>query len=149
MATAKEQRIDPALLRVMFSYDAETGTLTWLVRLSSHYARRGHERPMSRAHVGRVAGSLLPNGYMNISVKGERLMVHRVVWAWCYGAWPAGQVDHINHVRSDNRIVNLRDVSASENQRNASKRSGNLSGVVGVSFDNQKKDMGSAGYGRK
>ena len=34
----------------------------------------------------------------------------RVVYAWCTGASPENQIDHINRDWSDNRIQNLRDV---------------------------------------
>jgi len=52
---------------------------------------------------------------------------HRVIWLIVYGKWPDGLVDHINRNAVDNRLFNLRDVSASENQHNR--------GAKGFSFD--------------
>jgi hypothetical protein len=49
------------------------------------------------------------------------------------GAWPAGQVDHLNGARTDNRWTNLREATAavnSQNQRVAYPR--NKSGFLGV-----------------
>lgn len=48
------------------------------------------------------------------------------------GSWPDGEIDHINHVRSDNHVMNLRDASRGENSRNLSaqiRRTGASTGV--------------------
>jgi len=42
----------------------------------------------------------------------------RAVFAWCTGAWPTNQVDHINRNPQDNHIWNLRDVTNRENAHN-------------------------------
>ena len=53
----------------------------------------------------------------------------------CYGFYGEGlEVDHINHVRNDNRLVNLRFVTHGGNMRNKSVSSKNTSGVTGVCF---------------
>jgi hypothetical protein len=62
------------------------------------------------------------------------LAAHRVVWAIVHGEWPAGQIDHIDGDRSNNRIGNLRVVSTVENARNAGVYSTNRSGVSGVTW---------------
>ena len=71
-------------------------------------------------------------GYFTGRVLKDTYKAHRVIWAMHYGEWPRGQIDHINHDRSDNRIENLRDVTMSVNQRNAGLRVDNKSGYVGV-----------------
>ena len=51
------------------------------------------------------------------------------------GPIPDGMyIDHINHKRDDNRLVNLRLVTRIENQRNMSISKRNSSGFVGVSW---------------
>jgi hypothetical protein len=46
---------------------------------------------------------------------------HRLAWLWWFGEWPEGGLDHINRIRNDNRIDNLREATRSENQRNRRK----------------------------
>ena len=45
------------------------------------------------------------------------------------------EVDHINHVRNDNRLINLRFVTKSGNQRNRFRSSNNTTGVMGVTYN--------------
>lgn len=71
------------------------------------------------------------NGYTRVKVNGRVLKAHRIIYAIVYGEMPM-EVDHINGVRIDNRIENLRDVPKSENQHNSKKRKDNSSGFPGV-----------------
>ena len=43
---------------------------------------------------------------------------HRLAWFYVHGEWPDGEIDHINWVKNDNRICNLRVVTHSENMQN-------------------------------
>jgi hypothetical protein len=78
-----------------------------------------------------------PDWYCEGSIFGIRVRAHRVAWAVYHGQWPDGQIDHIDGNRLNNRIENLRDVSASQNRKNTKKRKDNTSGIVGVCFDKQ------------
>ena len=77
------------------------------------------------------------NGYLTGTFCGLNFRAHRVVWAVVYGVWPS-LIDHINGDPLDNRVNNLRDVSQSENMRNASLSVRNTTGQVGVCFDNAR-----------
>lgn len=105
---------------VLFEYNPLTGVLT----------RKAQQRnkPITSDEVSRT------NGYIRIRVDGVRYAAHRVAWLLHTGQWPNGEIDHINGDRSDNRIANLRDVSARTNRENQhGPRSDNLSsGVMGV-----------------
>ena len=68
-------------------------------------------------------------------IDGSTYLAHRLAWFYHYAKWPEGLVDHKDRDKSNNRIVNLREVSASLNRLNANPGLTNTSGYVGVSFD--------------
>jgi hypothetical protein len=104
----------------------ESGVLLWKERPASHFTMTaaGAARWATR-FAGTPAGQLNQNGYVLITLTYQRcihkLGAHRIVWALAHGEWPKQHIDHINRVRSDNRLVNLRDVSHTENMRNATR----------------------------
>lgn len=116
----------PQQLRAMINYDPETGAATW---------RKRHDvdNRWNARLVGKPAlNKLHPDGYRVGRVMGRDLLLHRVVWAIYHGAWPTGQIDHVNGDKSDNRIKNLRDVCGAENMRNQKRPRNNSSGHIGV-----------------
>lgn len=115
----------------LFRYDYETGVLYWRWRVNNSVPKT--------LEVGRQRKSN-SDGYLTVSVHGRDYPVHRIVMLMCYGFYGEGlDVDHINHVRNDNRLVNLRFVTHGENMRNKSVSSKNTSGVTGVDFLKAKK----------
>lgn len=113
----------------LFRYDYETGVLYWRWRVNS--------RVPKTLEAGRKSSS---SGYLDVQVHGRRYPVHRIVMLMCYGFYGEGlDVDHINHVRDDNRLFNLRFVTRSENNKNQSLSSKNTSGVTGVHFSKARK----------
>lgn len=59
------------------------------------------------------------NGYEYVTIDGGAKLVHRVMWEVFNGEIPEGmEIDHINTIRTDNRLENLRCVTPSENKRN-------------------------------
>lgn len=115
-----KQTLSAERARELFSYDPETGLLTWKV-------------DKYRARKGGVAGYQDPSGYTKIVVDQQRYWAHRVVWLIHTGEWPTGEIDHINGSPSDNRICNLRDIAHQtniENQRKAHARS--TTGFLGI-----------------
>ena len=113
----------------LFRYDYETGVLYWRWRVNNRVPKTLEAGAQNKS-----------NGYLYVKVHGRRYLVHRVVMLMCYGFCGEGlDVDHINHVRNDNRLVNLRFVTRRENQRNQSLSSKNTSGVTGVCFLKARK----------
>ena len=109
----------------LFTYDREAGILYWRNK-NGNNTRRNY-----------VAGSLKgdKNGYQRVGIKGKIYKEHRIIMMLCFGHIPENaEIDHINHVRNDNRLCNLRFVTMSENMRNKSVSSKSTTGVTGVYF---------------
>lgn len=72
--------------------------------------------------------------YRTITVQGNTYMLHVVAWAMAHGRWPEHFIDHINGDKTDNRLCNLREASASENSQNqrSAQSSNQSSGLLGV-----------------
>ena len=72
-------------------------------------------------------------------VFGAHVYAHQVAFAIMTGQWPEAQIDHVNGRRSDNRWRNLRPTDPAENARNTAISRSNSSGVVGVSWNREKR----------
>ena len=106
------------VLRALFRYDADTGVL---IRISTGVAAGVSWR---KANYHRY-------GWVDLQ-KRKRAQLHRVVFAVVHGRWPTEQIDHIDGDPTNNRVENLREVSAVENQRNMKRYVNNTSGYTGV-----------------
>lgn len=116
--------ITPKQLTALFWYDAIDGVLIRRVSVGNG----------GRFQEGEIVGSKNKQGYLVVSAHGVRLLAHRVAFAISYGEWPIGLIDHIDGNRLNNRLLNLRDVTPSENNQNQRRAHGNsASGLLGVS----------------
>jgi hypothetical protein len=103
------------------AYDDSTGILTW-----SKPPRRG-------VSSGLVAGHAHSQGYLTVGFEGRVYFAHRLAWRLAHGAWPEMHIDHINGIKTDNRLCNLRDVSRRANLQNRrGPTRSNTSGWLGV-----------------
>jgi hypothetical protein len=104
-------------LRALFVYDGIYGGLVWR-----------HSKRKQRS--GKTVGTHR-RGYINLHLNGRYLYIHRIIWVMHFGPIPKHKViDHINGIKDDNRIENLRLVSVIENNRNMSwHRAGKARGV--------------------
>lgn len=93
-------------IKELFNYDPETGILRWIGSRSN------------RVKYLDIAGTIGKSGYLMVGILDKRYQVHRVIWFYMYGKWPDGDIDHINGIKTDNRIENLRDVTRSVNKQN-------------------------------
>ena len=108
-----------ARVREILDYNPDTGVFTYL-------------KANGRKKAGDT-GTLLPIGYVQVTLDGVKMHGHRLAFFYMNGEWPARNVDHINGVRSDNRRSNLRDVSQAANTENQRKaRVDNKSGFLDV-----------------
>ena len=118
-------------LREELHYDPEDGDFYW------KRTRCGPKR-VDADGVDNRAGSPRKDGYIGISALGFKYLAHRLAWFYVKGEWPSEYLDHINGDRTDNRIENLREVNAQQNNRNRPVHKNNESGYRGVSFDKVK-----------
>lgn len=108
-------------LKELFSYDPLTGVF---VNLQSSGKRKA----------GNIAGSKHNAGYVKIFADGASYLAHRLAHLYMIGELPTEHMDHINHIRSDNRWENLRMVGRNENNRNKRAYRQSASGISGVSW---------------
>lgn len=122
------EMIDQKTLKEILLYDESTGVFRWA------------KKSFKKCIVGSIAGHTdRINKYTRIQVNGVMFKAHRLAWLYVYGELPQKQIDHINRIRSDNRICNLRLVTNSENMQNISKRSDNTSGHKNVHWHKASK----------
>lgn len=131
--------LSPAEVASLVGYDPETGHFHWLPRLPHLFAdgNQTAERNCA-AWNGKFAGrgafkTMSSHGYLVGTIFNRPYFAHRVAWALSYGAWPKDQIDHLNRIKSDNRLVNLRAATNAQNQHNTAISVRNTSGFKGVS----------------
>jgi hypothetical protein len=109
------------LLRKNFAYDPDTG----------HIKGASRRKPP------------VPNtqGYVCFKFMGQYLASHRIAWALHYGYLPPPEmeIDHINGIRNDNRIANLRLVSLAQNMKNKAQYRNNTHGYPGIMFESASR----------
>jgi hypothetical protein len=137
----KRPRKTSACFERIIEYDPETGTLLWKTRSPESFTCKNVERKRVAARwnknrAGKQAGIVNPRGYRVICVEARTYSAHRIAFALMTGGWPDSQVDHINHQKDDNRWVNLRAATPTENARNRPIPDDNTSGAIGVHFHN-------------
>jgi len=117
-------------VREAFDY-LETGALVWKTRKNG-----------VNAYEGKIAGCVNNVGYVVIRLQDSLYTAHRLIWIYHNGNISRGLViDHINGIKTDNQVSNLRLVTQVENSIN--KRavpSNNTSGYLGVYFDDTAKN---------
>ena len=101
------------------SYAPETGIFTWI-------------RPKRKVIVGSPAGSIGSGGYVYIKLRQKKYLAHRLAWFYMNARWPSDEIDHINHITTDNRLSNLREATISQNRTN---RVRSKSGLRGAYFN--------------
>ena len=112
-------------LKSMLHYSPARGVFTWRV------SRRG-------IMAGTIAGTITHGGYVQIHIDGKTYLAHRLAFLYQDEKFPENEVDHINHIRDDNRLCNIRLSTHHENHKNLSLAKNNKSGVMGVFFDKSR-----------
>ena len=117
--------------RVRELFDFQDGKLVWKIKKAQ------------AIKIGKIAGTISKKGYRVIEIDYKSYKAHRLVWLWYYGVWPDHHIDHINRIKDDNRIENLRlatfeDLSdEAANSQNRPLSIYNKSGYSGVHWHKQ------------
>lgn len=112
--------LNQAKLKQLLHYNPDTGEFYWLKKVLKDTIKT------------KRAGTKNKSGYRFIKIDNINYQEHRLVWLYMYGKFPDKCIDHINHIRDDNRLSNLREVSHAENMRNLALAKNNSSGVAGI-----------------
>jgi hypothetical protein len=104
-------------LKEVLNYDPNTGIFRW----------------KTTRKLGVKAGSLKTIGYTAIYIDKVMYYAGRLAWFYMTGEWPRSRIDHINRIRDDDRFINLREATQSQNIANSSLSLSNKTGFKGVS----------------
>jgi hypothetical protein len=113
-------------LKSLLHYDPDTGIFT---RLTSSGGNT----------IDSITGNFDKDGYLKTTIQGKTYRTHRLAWLYIYGEFPPKEIDHINCGRNDNRLLNLRLSTRSENTYNTRIFSNNTSGYKCVSWNKKAK----------
>ena len=106
-------------VRCLFAYDPETGTL--------------------RNRLTGSTGFVHQDGYVRVSIRNKTYPASRIIWWHIHGEWPDGDIDHINRVKADNRLANLRVLPRSENVRRSQRPYRSTTGCRGIATNKRGK----------
>lgn len=128
------------LIRERLVYDHTTGLLFWKVRPVETFLTKNAAGTWNTRFAGKEAfRSTNHLGYKQGAINHVKLLAHVVCWSHFYGEYPNHPLDHIDGIRSNNTIRNLRESPDYANNRNMAKNKLNRSGFAGVSWHKWSK----------
>lgn len=137
---AKVKRLPSAeYLHECFSYDPETGHLTWKERPREHFKSDGSANRFQRLFSGRKAGHEDRNSFgarasiaitMKVGGRCRYFHAHNIIWSMLGRILPEGhEVDHKDGNPWNNKLENLRLSTPSQNCYNRNPRPGKKNGL--------------------
>jgi len=112
-------------LHELFTY--KKGALIWKIRPGANV--------FNSRYAGNIAGGTDGRGFRRIVIKqcGGAWLAHRLIWIYLFGPIPKdAEIDHINRIKDDNNISNLRLAKHTETCANDTIKKNNKSGFKGV-----------------
>lgn len=132
-AKDKHRGLTAARVLDLLDYDPDTGEFRWRVTRSNV------------VKAGRRAGAKKQNGYHVIMIDNIGYKSHRLAWLSYYGVWPEHFIDHINMIKDDNRIANLREATMAQNKENSLEpHKDNVSGLLGAHWRERRKKFSAS-----
>ena len=127
-------------LKKLLRYEPETGKIFFKKRSVEDFeTERAYKIFKTRFEGKQTFNTKHSYGYLVGTIKSKSLRAHIVAFALHYGKWPTKDIDHINGIKTDNRIQNLRESTAQENAKNKFISPRNTSGINGVSWHKNRK----------
>ena len=123
-----------------------------LARIAYDSSSESHLRWVTSTRAGWSGRSIAlrsnSDGYALVHSERMSFSAHRLIWQLCCGPIPSGmEIDHINGIRTDNRIENMRLLSTADNQQNRSAQKNSKSGIKGL-FRRPNSDFWDAQFTR-
>jgi hypothetical protein len=108
-------------LKECFEYDCSTGFLKRKIRPLEHFSNKRNMNYYNNNYGNKIITRTNMQGYIRVHIDGINYRAHRLIWKLHYGTEPPDIIDHINGIKDDNRIENLREVTIGENGKNRTK----------------------------
>lgn len=118
--------INQKIIKNNLNYNPDTGLFCWKIN------KRGGVK------IGDIAGRLMPDGYIRITLNQKQYPAHVLAFIYVHNYCPQ-QIHHINHIRNDNRIVNLQASNYSHNNRRRLMLRNNTTGHTGIIYHKRDK----------
>lgn len=126
-------------LHECFSYNLETGVLTWRRRPPKHFKSIATYNRWNGHYTGKVAGANQNRGYRHVGIDDSFWLMHRIIWKMMTGYDPTNTIDHKDGNKSNNRWDNLREATVSEQNWNSAIQGNSTTGRRGVSKSRKGK----------
>ena len=114
-------------LRQLLDYDSAIGIFRWRLRAGNDRLTNSWNARYAGARAGSVDRQ---KGYVFINLNTVHVNAARLAWLYTYGRLPVETIDHINGIRADNRLANLREATVAQNSYN--RRGFGRSGLKGA-----------------
>lgn len=130
-----KQYPDHETIHKLMEFNFETGKITWKHRDESMFrAPQWAQAWNTRFACKPALNHITDEGYRNGSYLGRVLQSHIIIFIAYYGRTPTMILDHINGIRDDNRIENIREAGYFENTINRRNLNKNKNGYKGVFY---------------
>ena len=130
------------LLKEFLDYNKDSGNFTWKIRDRKWFDYDSIFKSWNSRYANKEAGSIQTaksgTKYLIIVIFGKSRKAHRLAWIYENGNTPFKHLDHINGEGTDNRIINLREVTKGQNSRNMKMDKRNTSGCTGVYWNSHR-----------